>query len=68
MDRSKVKTVGFSIVRQDGDFALELDWIKAVNLPNTLGDRDISMQEQAASQYTGQSFFSNDIKDPTRKK
>ncbi|TPX59007.1 hypothetical protein PhCBS80983_g02803 [Powellomyces hirtus] len=41
MDRSKIKTVGFSLVRQPGDFALEIDWIKAVNSPRTLGDYDI---------------------------
>ncbi|KAJ3316138.1 hypothetical protein HDU76_002055 [Blyttiomyces sp. JEL0837] len=41
MDRTKVKTVGFSIVRQPGDFSLELDWIKAMNTPLTLGDRDL---------------------------
>ncbi|KAJ3416465.1 hypothetical protein HDV05_001623 [Chytridiales sp. JEL 0842] len=46
MDRSKVKTVGFSIVRQDGEFSLELDWIKAVNLPNTLGDRDLQVVQR----------------------
>ncbi|KAI8586123.1 complex I intermediate-associated protein 30-domain-containing protein [Geranomyces variabilis] len=41
MDRSKIKTVGFSIVRQPGDFGIEIDWIKAVNTPRTLGDYDI---------------------------
>ncbi|KAI8829755.1 complex I intermediate-associated protein 30-domain-containing protein [Chytridium lagenaria] len=41
MDRSKVKTVGFSIVRQNGDFRLELDWIRAVNTYQTFGDMDI---------------------------
>ncbi|KAJ3156936.1 hypothetical protein HDU86_003471 [Geranomyces michiganensis] len=41
MDRSKIKTVGFSIVRQPGDFGIEIEWIKAVNTPRTLGDYDI---------------------------
>ncbi|KAI8824535.1 complex I intermediate-associated protein 30-domain-containing protein [Fimicolochytrium jonesii] len=41
MDRSKIKTVGFSIVRQPGDYALELDWVKAVNSTRTFGDYDI---------------------------
>ncbi|KAJ1540747.1 Complex I intermediate-associated protein 30, mitochondrial [Nowakowskiella sp. JEL0078] len=41
MDRSKVKTVGFSVVRQPGDFSLELDWVKAVNTSSTFGDLDI---------------------------
>ncbi|KAJ3068756.1 hypothetical protein HDU98_008117 [Podochytrium sp. JEL0797] len=54
MDRSKIRNVGFSIVRQDGEFCLELDWIRAVNTERTLGDRDIlppgkghHVQEQA---------------------
>ncbi|KAJ3218895.1 hypothetical protein HDU67_003534 [Dinochytrium kinnereticum] len=41
MDRTQVKTVGFSIVRQNGDFRLELDWIRAVNTHQTFGDMDI---------------------------
>ncbi|KAI8998373.1 complex I intermediate-associated protein 30-domain-containing protein [Gaertneriomyces semiglobifer] len=41
MDRTKIKTVGFSIVRQPGDFSLELDWIKAINTPRTFGDYDV---------------------------
>ncbi|KAJ3045503.1 hypothetical protein HDV00_009157 [Rhizophlyctis rosea] len=41
MNRTKVKTVGFSIVRQPGPFQLEIDWIKAVNTPRTLGDHDL---------------------------
>ncbi|KAI9341544.1 complex I intermediate-associated protein 30-domain-containing protein [Zopfochytrium polystomum] len=41
LEREKVKTVGFSIVRQAGDFSLELDWIKAMNTPATLGDLDL---------------------------
>ena len=41
MNRAQVKTVGFSIVRQDGDFSLELDWIKALNTPDTFGDQDM---------------------------
>ncbi|KAJ3197632.1 hypothetical protein HK101_002060 [Irineochytrium annulatum] len=41
MDRAKIKSVGFSIVRQTGDFSLELDWIKAVNTPDTVGETDI---------------------------
>ncbi|KAJ3221616.1 hypothetical protein HK099_003312 [Clydaea vesicula] len=41
MDRSKIRTFGFSVVRQDGDFCLEIDYLKAFNTPNTFGDRDI---------------------------
>ncbi|KAJ3108555.1 Cation channel sperm-associated protein 3 [Phlyctochytrium planicorne] len=45
MDRSRIKTVGFSIVRQDGDFRMELDWIRAVNTEQTYGDMDIPNPE-----------------------
>ncbi|KAI9101312.1 complex I intermediate-associated protein 30-domain-containing protein [Phlyctochytrium arcticum] len=41
IDRAKIKSVGFSVVRQPGDFSLEIDWIKAVNSTRTLGDYDI---------------------------
>ncbi|KAJ3125283.1 hypothetical protein HK098_000408 [Nowakowskiella sp. JEL0407] len=41
MYREKVKTVGFSVIRQPGNFSLELDWIKAVNTPKTMGDFDV---------------------------
>jgi len=41
MNREKIKTVGFSIVRQPGDFRLELDWIKALNTKRTFGDHDL---------------------------
>ncbi|RKP03543.1 hypothetical protein CXG81DRAFT_23804 [Caulochytrium protostelioides] len=41
LDREKIKTVGFSILRQDGPFSLEVDWIKALNTPQTFGDFDV---------------------------
>lgn len=41
MNRCKVKTIGFSILRQPGDFSLEIDWIKATNSMNTFGDMNI---------------------------
>ncbi|KAI9207628.1 complex I intermediate-associated protein 30-domain-containing protein [Polychytrium aggregatum] len=41
MERDKIKTVGFSLVRQPGDFALEVDWIKAMNTEKTFGDHDL---------------------------
>jgi hypothetical protein len=41
MDKTKIKTIGFSLVRQDGDFELEIESIKATNTKNTLGDYDI---------------------------
>jgi NADH dehydrogenase [ubiquinone] 1 alpha subcomplex assembly factor 1 len=31
MDTSRIRTVGVSILRQDGDFEIEIDWIKAMN-------------------------------------
>jgi hypothetical protein len=51
MDRSKLKSVGFSIMRQPGDFKIELDLIEAVNLPGTLGDIEIMDDDQYYDQY-----------------
>lgn len=31
MDTARIQTIGFSILRQDGDYELEIDWIKAMN-------------------------------------
>jgi hypothetical protein len=45
-DSTKLKTVGFSVMHQPGDFRLELDSIQAVNLPGTLGDFDILKEGQ----------------------
>ncbi|KAI8926423.1 complex I intermediate-associated protein 30-domain-containing protein [Entophlyctis helioformis] len=50
MDRTRIKTVGFSIMRQPGDFSLELDWIKAMNTPQTIGDLDLVPHKQALDQ------------------
>ncbi|KAJ3308094.1 hypothetical protein HDV04_000831 [Boothiomyces sp. JEL0838] len=41
MDRANIKTIGFSIVKQPGEFSLEIDYIKQINLENTLGDMDL---------------------------
>jgi hypothetical protein len=38
MDRSTMKTIGFSVTRQDGDSSLEIDTVEAVNTEDTLGD------------------------------
>jgi hypothetical protein len=38
--------MGFSILSQPGEFSLELDYIKAVNDKNTLGDYDIIDKDQ----------------------
>ena len=42
MDTTKIKTIGVSISRQEGDFALDVDWIKAVNSEYTFGEIDLS--------------------------
>lgn len=41
MDRSKIKTIGFSILSQPGEFTLELESIRAMNTKDTFGDYDI---------------------------
>ena len=41
MDRTAIKHIGISILEQGGEFCLELDYIRAVNTKNTLGDLDI---------------------------
>ncbi len=41
MDRSKIKSIGVSVIRQDGPYRLELDYIKACNTPQTFGDFDV---------------------------
>ena len=37
MNREKVKTVGFSLLAQSGQFNLEIDYIKAINTEETEG-------------------------------
>ena len=37
MNREKVKTVGFSLLAQSGQFSLEIDYIKAINTEETEG-------------------------------
>ncbi|KAJ3200162.1 Complex I intermediate-associated protein 30, mitochondrial [Entophlyctis luteolus] len=63
MDRSRIRNVGFSIVRQDGEFSLELDWIKAVNTERTAGDRDIDPRENSAVDDTPQAPLFVDFPD-----
>lgn len=41
MDRTKIKSIGFSILGQPGDFSLELKSIKAMNTRQTFGDFDV---------------------------
>nr|KAJ3421102.1 hypothetical protein HK105_004487 [Polyrhizophydium stewartii] len=57
MNRAEVKTIGFSIMRQPGDFSLELDWIKAINTPETVGDYDVMvpLAQQPLSWLSGAS-------------
>lgn len=38
---NKIKSIGFSTLRQPGAFSLELEWIKAVNTERTFGEYDI---------------------------
>ncbi|KAJ3243040.1 hypothetical protein HDU78_000870 [Chytriomyces hyalinus] len=56
LDRTKIRNVGLSIMRQDGEFSLELDWIRAVNTERTLGDRDILPTERGANQKSAPFF------------
>ena len=43
---SLFRSVGFSIVRQPGEFALEIDWIKAMNTTSTFGDSDLLASDE----------------------
>ncbi|KAJ3303937.1 hypothetical protein HDV03_003410 [Kappamyces sp. JEL0829] len=54
MDKSQVKTIGFSLLRQPGPFELELAWIKAVNTLDTVGDFDVLKPGQFLDEATGE--------------
>ncbi len=41
LDTSQIRTIGFSLVRQPGEFELEIESIKAENTKRTLGDLDL---------------------------
>ena len=41
LNRDKIKTIGFSILRQPGPFSLEIQRIEAVNSRYSLGDFDV---------------------------
>ncbi len=41
MDTSQIRTIGFSLIRQPGEFELEIESIKAENTKRTLGDLDL---------------------------
>jgi hypothetical protein len=43
MDKSQIKTIGFSLLRQPGEFELEIKEIKAVNSNFAIGDYDIEL-------------------------
>lgn len=43
MDKSQVKTIGFSLLRQPGEFELEIQHIAAVNTDLAIGDYDIEL-------------------------
>ena len=49
LNRDEIRTVGFSITRQNCDFSLELDWIAAMNTPTTFADVDLAAIEQENS-------------------
>ena len=51
MDRTKVKTIGFSAVRQDGDFSLEIESIKAINTQGTIGDYDLLKSDEYLDEF-----------------
>ena len=46
MSRNKVQTIGFSILRQPGEFSLELDWVRATNTMTTYGDMTLLRDDQ----------------------
>jgi hypothetical protein len=41
LDTSQIRTIGFSLIRQPGEFELEIESIKAENTKRTLGDLDL---------------------------
>ncbi|KAI8608873.1 complex I intermediate-associated protein 30-domain-containing protein [Chytriomyces sp. MP71] len=57
LDRTRIRNVGFSIMRQNGDFSLELDWIRAVNTERTLGDRDLIPEGKGMESRKPAPFF-----------
>ena len=50
MDRSRVKTIGLSLTRQETDFDLQIDWIKGLNTEKTMGDYDLITHEEFMKQ------------------
>ncbi len=54
MDKSQVKTIGFSLLRQPGEFELEIDWIKAMNTLDTFGEFDVLQPGQFIDERTGE--------------
>lgn len=60
MDKSQIKTIGFSLLRQPGEFELELEYIKAVNTDLAIGDYDIHVQSDQTKASTDQTKASTD--------
>jgi NADH dehydrogenase [ubiquinone] 1 alpha subcomplex assembly factor 1 len=46
MNTSAIETIGMSVLRQSGEFQVEIDYIKAVNSKHTLGDLDILADDE----------------------
>lgn len=51
MDRSAIKTVGLSLARQDGDFSMEIDSVRAMNTKHTLGDVDLIGEDEFVTEF-----------------
>ena len=51
LDRSSIRTVGLSLARQDGDFSLEIDYLRAMNTKNTLGDVDLLGEDEFMNEF-----------------
>lgn len=66
MDRSKLKTVGFSIMRQPGEYKLEVESIVAWNSPYTLGDYDFvdGRYVNSVAPFKTKDFADSDLEKP----
>ena len=51
LDRSAIRTIGLSVARQDGDFSLEIDYLRAMNTKNTLGDVDLLDEDEFMNEF-----------------
>lgn len=51
MDRSAIRTIGLSLARQNGDFSIEIDSLRAMNTANTLGDVDLLGEDEFMNEF-----------------